>query len=356
MVSDGSGGVRATIRVDRPGFELDLELSVEPAERLVLVGPNGAGKSTTLRVLAGLELPTSATISIGGVVVDQDRRHLATYQRSIGMVFQDYLLFPHLSVLDNVAFGLRSRGIRTPAARAAAMVWLDRFGLTELASARPGRISGGQAQRVALARALVPEPKLLLLDEPLAALDAATRMQVRAELRHQLAGLSQAVIMVTHDPVDAAVLADRVVVIEDGKVVQVGEPAEIARRPRSDYVARLVGLNLVEGIADGNTLSDGPAVVIGANPCSGRACAAFRPAAVSVHRSRPEGSFRNVWAGVVARVEPHGDGARVEIGGALGDRPVVAEVTQLAVAELDLVLGTSVWAAVKASDVELYPA
>jgi molybdate transport system ATP-binding protein len=169
------------------------------------------------------------------------------------MVFQDYLLFPHLSVLDNVAFGLTTRGVRTTDARRRALGWLERVGLVELARARTREISGGQAQRVALARALASEPDLLLLDEPLAALDASTRMLVRADLRHQLAELEQAVIMVTHDPVDAAVRGSRMVVIEAGREVQQGTPAEIARRPRSEYVARLVGLNLVEA-ADVGTL------------------------------------------------------------------------------------------------------
>jgi molybdate transport system ATP-binding protein len=209
---------------------------------------------------------------------------------------------------------------------------------------------------VALARALAPEPVLLLLDEPLAALDASTRMTVRAELRHQLAVLDQAVITVTHDPVDAAVLGERMLVLEGGRLVQQGTPAQVAQRPRSDYVARLVGLNLIEGTADATTLRVGRTTVHGANPCTGPACAAFRPAAVSVHLDRPGGSFRNVWSGTVAHVQPHGEAARVEVAGAVDDRPVTAEVTQVAVAELGLVPGRRVWVAVKASDVDLYPA
>ncbi len=355
QVVRGPGGVRADLRLVRERFSLEVELAVEPGERVVLVGPNGAGKSTTLRVLAGLERPTRAMITIGGQVVDDDRQHVPSHRRSIGVVFQDYLLFPHLSVLDNVAFGLTSRGLRTAEARQRAHGWLERVGLAELARARPREISGGQAQRVALARALAPEPALLLLDEPLAALDASTRMIVRAELRHQLAALDQAVIMVTHDPVDAAVLGERMLVLEHGQLVQQGTPAEIARRPRSDYVARLVGLNLVEGTATGTALRVDETTVHGANPCTGSACAAFRPVAVSLHLDRPTGSFRNVWSGVVVRVEPHGEAARVEVGDAVAGRPVMAEVTQVAVAELGLVPGRRVWAAVKATDVELYP-
>ena len=168
------------------------------------------------------------------------------------MVFQDYLLFPHLSALDNVAFGPRCRGTGKAEARQLALGWLDRVGLAEHARKRPRQLSGGQAQRVALARALATDPRLLLLDEPLAALDARTRLDTRAHLRGHLAAHPGATVLVTHDPLDAMMLADRLVIVEDGAIVQTGDAAAITTQPRTDYVARLVGLNLYRGRADGH--------------------------------------------------------------------------------------------------------
>jgi molybdate transport system ATP-binding protein len=280
--------------------------------------------------------------------------HVAPAGRRVGVVFQDHLLFPHLSALENVAFGPRSRGLPAAAARAAAREWLDRVGVGEYASARPRTLSGGQAQRVALARALAADPRLLLLDEPLAALDARTRLTVRTELRRHLADFGGAAVLVTHDPLDAMVLADRIVVVEDGTVVQTGAPGEVARRPRTEYVARLVGLNLVRGEAAGHRVefSDGGSLIT-ADPAAGAVYAAFRPAAVAVYRDEPHGSPRNVWAGRVAAVEPHGDAVRVQV---TGSPSVLADVTPAAVAELALVPGAAVWVSVKASEVEVYPA
>ena len=246
-------GLAADLAVRRGAFSLELVLAAGPGEVVVLLGPNGAGKSTALRALAGLLTLDAGRIEVGGTVLADPARglHLPPHERPVGVVFQDYLLFPHLSVLDNVAFGPQSRGIPRPDARRRATDWLERIGIADLARARPRSISGGQAQRVALARALATEPALLLLDEPLAALDARTRLLVRAELRRHLAEFAGATVVVTHDPVDAAVLGDRLVVIEDGRVVQSGRPADVARQPRTDYVARLVGLNLLAGRAVG---------------------------------------------------------------------------------------------------------
>ncbi|HEY5822148.1 MAG TPA: ABC transporter ATP-binding protein [Propionibacteriaceae bacterium] len=353
-------GLAARLVVRRDAFVLDLELEVGPGEVVALLGPNGAGKSTALRTVAGLLALDEGTVDIGDrTVADTSRRlHVPPYARRIGVVFQDYLLFPHLTVLDNVAFGLRVRGVDKAEARRRATGWLTRMGIDELARYRPRSISGGQAQRVALARALATEPELLLLDEPLAALDARTRLLVRGELRRHLADYPGATLVVTHDPVDAAVLADRLVVIEDGQVVQQGAPLEVARRPRTDYVARLVGLNLLTGVATGSlvALATGGQVQIAASS-SGPVYVAFRPAAVSLFTSRPDGSPRNVWPGRIATLEPHGEGVRVEV----ADVPdtsssVLAEVTAAAVAELDLRPGLEVWVAVKASEIEVYPA
>ena len=348
----------ADLGLSRESFTLDLGLTIEAGEVVALLGPNGAGKSTAVRALAGLLRLTSGRIMIGDQVVADPALgiHRAPYQRAVGVVFQDYLLFPHLSVLDNVAFGPHVQGWRRPEARRRAAMWLDRMGLADLAKAKPLVISGGQAQRVALARALASEPGLLLLDEPLSALDAKTHLLVRTEVRRHLADFAGATLLVTHNPVDAAVLADRLVVIEQGRVVQQGLPREVARRPRTDYVARLVGLNLLAGRGEGHRvlLSTGGSVEL-AESASGQVYVAFRPAAVSLFVHRPDGSPRNLWAGRIATLEPHGEGVRVEIG-QVPDRnsSILAEITPSAVVDLDLRPGSEVWAAVKASDIEVY--
>jgi molybdate transport system ATP-binding protein len=352
-------GLAAELRVQRGAFTLQVDLAVEAGEVVVLLGPNGAGKSTALRALAGLLPLTGGRIATGDAVLADAAQnwHTPPYARPVGMVFQDYLLFPHLSVRENVAFGLVARGVRRKEARRTAQGWLERMDIADLAAARPRTISGGQAQRVALARALATDPAVLLLDEPLAALDARTRLQVRGELRRHLADFPGATVVVTHDPVDATVLGDRLVVIEQGRVVQQGTPLEVARRPRTDYVARLVGLNLLAGSANARTvvLSGGGSVAL-AEAESGPVYVAFRPAAVSLFATRPQGSPRNVWPGVVLGLEPHGDGVRVEVGGAPdAGSSILAEVTPAAVAELGLGSGMEVWAAVKATEIEVYP-
>jgi molybdate transport system ATP-binding protein len=348
----------ADLGVGRDDFTLDLGLQIGAGEVVALLGPNGAGKSTALRVLAGLLRLTSGQITIAGRMVADSVSgvHLAPHERPIGVVFQDYLLFPHLTVLDNVAFGPLVRGLERSEARRRAAGWLARVGIAELASVKPRSVSGGQAQRVALARALAAEPRLLLLDEPLAALDAKTHLLVRAEVRRHLGDFPGATLLVTHDPIDAAVLADRLVVIEHGRVVQQGLPQEVARRPRTDYVARLVGLNLLAGRGQGHRvlLPSGGSVEL-AESAFGDVYVAFRPASVSLFVHRPDGSPRNLWAGRIAALEPHGEGVRVEIAEAPDRRSsILAEITPSAVADLELVPGSDVWAAVKASDIEVY--
>ncbi|WP_067476156.1 ABC transporter ATP-binding protein [Actinomadura hibisca] len=356
VVSEKAGGLDAHLVVRRPAFELDLRLAAEPGEVVALLGPNGAGKSTALRALAGL-VPTAA----GHVRVDgADLGALPPERRGIGMVFQDYLLFPHLSALDNVAFGLRCQGMGKRASRARAAEWLEHVGLADHASAKPRALSGGQAQRVALARALAVRPRLLLLDEPLAALDAHTRLEIRAALRRRLAGFAGAAVLVTHDPLDAMVLADWLVVVEGGRLVQQGPPAEIARRPRTDYVARLVGLNLYRGRASagaaGSTvvLAGGSGKLDSADSLDGEVFVAFSPASVALYRSRPDGSPRNVWRATVGAVERQGDRVRVRLDGP--PFTAAADVTPGAVAELGLSEGSTVWAGVKAAETHVYPA
>jgi molybdate transport system ATP-binding protein len=347
--------LHAHLVVDRGRFRLDLPLDVAAGEVVALLGPNGAGKTTALRALAGLVTLSDGTIELDGTQIARPGGGLPPERRRVGVVFQDYLLFPHLSALENVAFGPRSTGTSRHEARAAASSWLDRMGLADVASHKPGRLSGGQAQRVALARALVTSPRLLLLDEPLAALDAGTRLTVRGDLRRHLAAYDGATVIVTHDPLDAMVLADRIVVIENGRMVQDGTPAEIVRRPRTDYVARLAGLNLYRGVAaaDGRvTLADGGEVTVDEH-LTGDVFVAFPPSAVAVHRQHPEGSPRNVWEVTVAGMEKHGDRVRVEFAGL---PPVAAEVTTAAAAELRLMPGEVAWVAVKATETHAYPA
>jgi molybdate transport system ATP-binding protein len=341
---------QAHLVVRRDAFALDIEIAAAPGEVVALLGPNGSGKTTALRALAGL-----TPLTAGDVVLDGEPLHtVPAERRPVGMVFQDYLLFPHLSALDNVAFGPRCHGVGKGEARHLAARWLARVGLAEHAAARPRALSGGQAQRVALARALAVGPRLLLLDEPLAALDAHTRLDIRAELRRHLAEFGGVTVLVTHDPLDAMVLADRLVVIEGGRVVQQGGPAEIARYPRTDYVARLVGLNLYRGAAAGHSVRVRDDLRLDtAESHHGAVFVAFPPAAVALFRTRPDGSPRNLWRVRVERVERHGDQARVHLDGPL---PVAADVTPAAVAELGLAEGSELWAAVKASETHAYPA
>ncbi len=344
--------VTARVAVRRGSLALDVDIEVADGEVLAVLGPNGAGKSTLLRVLAGLLPADSGRVVVGGEVWDGDGALLPPHRRPLGMVFQDALLFPHLSVADNVAFGLRTRGTGRAAARAAADGWLGRVGLDGLGGRRPRELSGGQAQRAALARALVGDPALLLLDEPLSALDARTRLTVRAELRRHLAEFAGSTVLVTHDPVDAMALADRVVVLEEGRVVQAGTPAEISRRPRTDYVARLVGLSLLPGTGAGRSVRlDGGGEVAVAEEVAGAVFAAVRPESVALFLARPEGSPRNVWPLRLAGAVPHGTTVRCEL---TGEVPLVADVTAAAFAELGLVPGAQVWAAVKASEVAVY--
>jgi molybdate transport system ATP-binding protein len=342
----------ASVAVRRGSLDLRLDLAVDDGEVLAVLGPNGAGKSTLLRVLAGLLIPDGGRVAVDGTVWDDGSVHVPAHRRALGVVFQDALLFPHLSVGENVGFGLRARGVRKAARHEAAATWLERVGLEGLAGMRPAQLSGGQAQRAALARALVGEPSLLLLDEPLSALDARTRLVVRAELRRHLAEFGGSTVLVTHDPVDAMALADRVVVVEDGRAVQTGTPVEVSRRPRTDYVARLVGLSLLPGTGDGGVVRlDGGGEVAVAEDAHGPVFAAVRPESVALYLTRPDGSPRNVWPARLAGATPHGATVRCEL---TGEVPLVADVTATSFAEMGLAPGAPVWATVKASEVAVY--
>lgn len=342
-------------------FTLTLDCVAAPGEVLAVLGPNGAGKSTLLRAVAGLLPMATGHIRIAGVTVDdpEQRVFVPPEVRRVGYVFQNYRLFPHLSLLENVAFGPRSRGVSARQARDTARYLLDHLDLPALADRKPGQVSGGQAQRAALARALAGDPEILLLDEPLAALDARTKVDTRSSLRGYLDEFTGPVILVTHDPLEAMVLADRLLVLEGGEKVQEGSPAEVARRPRTDYVARLVGLNIYPGTLDRSTrtvvLDAGGTLVVTPDPEAGtRVFAALRPAAITVHTRRPEpGSARNVWTGEVTGVEMAADRVRLDV---TGEPDALVDITAAAVAELGLDVGSRVWLSAKAQEVEAYPA
>jgi molybdate transport system ATP-binding protein len=348
--------VSAQLQIELGTLHLDVDLAIAAGEVVALLGPNGAGKTTILRALAGLQAIDGGQITIDGQLVDDPATggFVPAEQRPVGVVFQDYLLFPHLTVLENVAFGLRSRGTPRNAARARAQQWLDRVGVADLANQRPRAISGGQAQRTALARALATEPRLLLLDEPLTSLDAGTRASVRRDLRRHLSDFDGATVLVTHDALDALALADRVVILEAGIVTQAGTLTDVTTRPRSSYVADLIGVNLLHGEADGTTveLIDNPGRLIIADPSHGPVLALIHPNAVSLHRREPEGSARNRWIGEITGFDLLGDRVRVRLA---GEVPLVAEVTPAAVAEMSLTEGESVWATVKATEITTYP-
>jgi len=345
--------LKARVKVNRAGFALDIELNVDEGETVAVLGPNGAGKTTLLRALAGL-IEIEGRVELAGEVLEDSAQGLRvpTEQRHIGLVFQDHVLFPHLTVLDNVAFGLQAQGHRD--AKQVAHRWLARAGLDDRASSMPRELSGGQAQRVALLRTLATEPKLLLLDEPLSALDVTIRAEVRRELSQQLASFRGVRLLVTHDPVEAIALADRLVVLEQGRIVQSGTPGEVTARPRSRFVADLAGVNLLRGKSHGDhvRLANG-ASIAAPEAGEGNVFAVIHPRAVALFLTRPEGTPRNVWQGETENIDLHGERVRVRVSGPV---PLVAEVTPSAVRELHLTVGAPVWVAVKATEVSVYPA
>ena len=389
----------ALLRVDLGGFDLDAHLVADRGVT-ALLGPNGSGKTTALKALAGLHALTSGHVRLEGRTwADQATgAHLPPEQRSVGMVLADPLLFPRLSLLDNVAYGPRSRGTRRPAARERASEELERVGLAELAGRRPSQVSQGQAQRAALARALATDPQLLLLDEPLSALDPQTRSATRADLAQRLRDYDGITVLVTHDALDALTLGDRLVFLEGGRVVQEGTPAEVIVRPRSPYVAGVVGLNLFRGALVQDTcathdtrarvvahasrtsvdedaaerdrhqadaggwaldLGGGGRLVV-ADPPPGAVAgepvwATVAPETVALFTERPRTSARNLWPVRVVAVTVTGQRARVRLSGIPGHE-IVAEVTLAAVTELRVTTGSTLWASVKATEVDVYPA
>ena len=341
-------GLDARFEVWRGSFHLDLTISIPPGTTVALLGPNGAGKSTAVAALAGLLSIERGHIRLAGKILDDGSRFVVPELRRIGVVFQDFLLFPHLPVIENIAFGLRSRGMSRSLARERAKEWMDRLGLDGLALRHPSQISGGEAQRVALARALIIEPDLLLLDEPLSALDVTTRMQLRRTLREHLEQFPGPRLVITHDPAEAFLLADEIHVMEGGKVTQSGSADDIRLRPRTRYAADLAGSNLFLGVArEGVVAVDSHRLWI-ASPVEGEVLITIRPSAVSIHRRQPEGSARNFWPTTIELVEHIGSRVRLRTGSPL---PLTVEITENSFGNLGLAEGTEVWVAIKATDI-----
>ena len=342
----------AHVVVRRPGHTVDVALAAEPGDVIAVIGPNGAGKSTLVRALAGLVPLDAGHVRLGETGWEGDGTRMETRRRSIGMVFQDGLLFPHLTALGNAAFGPRSRGRSRREAERLARQWLDRLGVGELAHRRPAELSGGQAQRVAIARALAGEPRLLLLDEPLSALDVGVAMTLRGELTRHLSAFDGIAVLVTHDAIDALTLANRVLVIDDGAVAQEGVPAEVAAQPRTAHVARLVGLNVLAGTSAGTTVRTPDGLrLVSATEVDGPVNACFSPAAVTLTTAAPSGSARNRWEGTVTSAVPHGPAVRVHLDIGSG---LFADVTPQSAAALGVAPGARVWASVKATEISVH--
>jgi molybdate transport system ATP-binding protein len=313
------------VTVPLRAFELDVSLALD--RTVALVGPSGAGKSTVLNAIAGLARPSGGAIRCGAETWFGDGVFLPPERRSVGLVFQDYALFPHLTVRQNVEY----------ARRHGADEYLDRFGIRHLADARPGTLSGGERQRVALARALARDPAILLLDEPLAALDAHTRVEVRTELQQLLAGLEIPTLLVTHDFEDAAALATQVGVIVDGALKQMGTPADLVARPADAFVASFTGANLLPA-----RLEDGT-VIRAAEDVEGATTLAVYPWDITVSTHAPDDSALNVIAGTITAITELGNRARVTIG------PVSAEITAESLRRLGLATGGRAYATFKAT-------
>ena len=339
-----------------------LELTLDAGETLAIMGPNGAGKSSVVQMLAGLLKPDSGRAALQGRALfslSPGTLWLPPHERGLGVLAQDPLLFPHLNVLENVAFGPRSQGRGKAESRACAAHWLWEVDASELAARLPSQLSGGQAQRVALARALATEPELLLLDEPMAALDVNSAPFLRSLLKRVLAGRSA--IIVTHSVLDALLLADRIIVMDGGRIVESGPTATVLAHPRSAFAASLAGLNVLQGVleADSLRMRDDGRVAGRRIPAFAKApqavgalegLAAFAPSAVSVFLSPPQGSPRNCFKVIVGELEPQGEQIRVRAGA------LSADISPAAAAELGLEPGAEVYFVVKAAEVALYPA
>lgn len=320
--------MKAHVVIDRPSFTVDVHIEAGPSETVAIVGPNGAGK-------------TSILTSIAGLFEDRSQVKFDVDDARVGVVFQGGLLFPNMTVRENVEFG-----------STASVDWLlEQFALTGLENQKPDNLSGGEAQKVALARTLASNPNVLLLDEPLSALDASSKIEVRRFLKSVLSDFQGPRIVVTHDPIDAFGLAERIYVVERGRVAQVGSPEDLRSAPATGYVADLVGTNLLEGdVTDGAVVVGQHHIITADVTAHGPVFVQIHPRAVAIHTSRPVGSARNVWQSVVDHIEVIEGIARVTFTAPL---PLTAEVTTTSINTMDLDVGSTAYVAIKATEVEV---
>jgi molybdate transport system ATP-binding protein len=353
--------LHARVQLSRGSFELDVELSARAGETICLLGPNGSGKSTLVEALAGLLEIESGEIVLDQQTIESPRAgvRLPPQLRPFGVMFQGLWLFPHLSVLDNVAFGPRARGMSRSESRSRAEPLLARLDLERLADRKPPALSGGEAQRVALARALAVEPRALLLDEPLSALDLEARPRTRSLLQQMLQAFDGIRLVITHDPLEALLLADRLVILEEGRILQSGPADEVRRRPRTPYVASLTGVSLLRGELRRKhgtpclfaedlelplpeaTMVEGDAVL-----------ATVAPNAVELSTEPPQHHQRGLLAGEIESIELAASHTLVR----LATHPrLCAEVSSEAVSRQGLRPGLRVWASVDGRAVDIYP-
>ncbi|MFC7404340.1 ABC transporter ATP-binding protein [Georgenia alba] len=360
--TDATTGTALAVRARVPERGFDVDVTVPAGEVVALLGPNGAGKSTVLSLAAGTLRAADGEVRVGDRRVSDAATWLPPHARRVALLAQDPLLFPHLDVLANVAFGPRAAGASRTDAERRARATLETVGAAGLAERMPGTLSGGQAQRVALARALAPDPEVVLLDEPLSALDVTGATEVRQVLRRVLRDAGRAAVLVTHDLLDVLAVADSVVVLQDGRVVETGAALDVLTRPRSSFAAQLAGMNLVAGRLgpDGESVTAPGGLVLHGLPDAGcepggAVAATFSPRAVSVHAHAPGGSPRTAVPARVEVLERQGELVRVRCRAA-GDHTMSADITPAAVGALDLAPGTEVVLAVKAAEVRLSPA
>ncbi|MCZ4549957.1 sulfate/molybdate ABC transporter ATP-binding protein [Gordonia rubripertincta] len=351
-----TGDMVAELRSDIP--LLDVKLHIPAGHTVAVLGPNGAGKSTLMNMLSGLLQPTSGSIRVGDRELVGPKTFVPPHKRGVAMLSQQGMLFPHLTVRQNVAFAPAAAHMPRTEVRSRTKRWLDAVNATDLADRKPAQLSGGQSQRVALARALAADPDLLLLDEPFSALDVDVVHRIRSMLRGILQDRARTTLLVTHDIADAVTLADSAIILGDGKIVAQGPVRELLASPVNQFAAQLAGLNLISGRWDGALLqTDRFAVAAMADEPiddGATAMAAFSPRAVAVYRDPPAGSPRNVVKAVVAQIVPQGDLARVDC--FAGDGVVTAAVTWAAVSELGLAADDEVYLVIKATEVTVYPA
>ncbi len=344
----------SSIAVSYPsGFRVDARIDVEAGATTALLGPNGAGKSTIVAALAGLKPLEDGFIRLGARVLDDPAAgvFVPAEDRRVGVMFQDTLLFPRMTVRQNIEFGPRSLRMEATRAQRVVATWIERLDLGSLVDRYPHQLSGGASQRVAIARTMAIEPDMLVLDEPLAAIDISTRARIRRDLAAFLDAFEGPAVVITHDPAGAFLLADDIIILEDGRVTHAGTPDDLRMRPRTSYAADLAGVNLVIGSATAGAVDVGAITIwIPDTSVSGEVVATIHPRAIALHRERPEGSARNVWKTQVRGVEDHGDTVRVATGLPL---ELTAEVTSSGAAAIGVAPGAPLWVSIKATEISV---